>query len=119
MSEELRVHEKGKNYDEELIKQIEEDLLAVREKISRLYVKKKELEMELLNFEIAPFKIGDYALVNITVCGYEKWRKCLLEYHKGILYARPVDKYGSLSGRHYSLLSITKTYAEQLREVEE
>ena len=115
----LRIHENGKNYDEELRQQIEEDLLAVRDKISRLYVKKKELEMELLNFEISPFKIGDYALVNITVCGYEKWRKCLLEYHKGVLYARPVNKDGSLSSRHYSLLSITKTYVEQLREVEE
>lgn len=118
MMEMLYKHEVNGNYNEELKRQLEGELRSVNAEISSLYTRRKELNRALLELEIAPFKIGGYALVEITSGRNSKWQKCLLEYEKGVLFARPVKEDGSLSGRHYSLLSIYKPYSELLKEVE-
>lgn len=49
-----------------------------------------------------------------------KVRKCLIENERGILYLRPVNNNGELSGRHFSLTPIPgKTYSDYLKPVEE
>ena len=116
---ELRVHNKNGNYNEELREQIKGDLKVVSNKISELYAQRRELEKSLLELDIEPFKIGGYALVEITSGRSKKWQKCLLECESGILYARPVKADGSLSGRHYSVFAISKPYSYYLKEVEE
>ncbi len=49
-----------------------------------------------------------------------KVRKCLIENERGILYLRPVNNNGELSGRHFSLTPIPgKSYSDYLKPVEE
>lgn len=115
---ELRIHNKNGNYDEELRQQIMGDISQINAKMKKLSAKREELRKDLLSLDITPFKLGDYALVEITVGRNKEWKKCLLEYYGGMLYARPVKEDGSLSARHYSVLSFTKSYTQLLREVE-
>lgn len=115
----LRVHKINGNYNEELREQIKGDLKTVSEKISKLYAEKRELEKSLLELDIEPFKIGGYALAEITTGRNKRWQKCLLECENRILYVRPVKEDGSLSGRHYSIFAISKPYSYYLKEVEE
>lgn len=113
----LRVHKKNGNYDEELKKQLKGDLACVDAKIGELCHKKKELERDLLELEIKPFKIGGYALVKVPSGKSTKEQKCLLECENGILYVRPVKADGELSGRHFSVFPINKKYSDILKEV--
>lgn len=117
---ELRVHEKNGNYDEELRQQIRGDINKINKEIGELMKKRTELRKDLLNLDIAPFKLGDFALVEITVGRNKVWKKCLLEYDDGMLYARPVKEDGPLSKKHYSVYPFYhKTYSDYLKEVEE
>ena len=77
------------------------------------------LQSEKLSLEIAPFKIGDYALVEIATGRTRKQQKCLLECVDGMLYARPVKNDGELSGRHFSVIPFGKKYSDVLKPVEE
>ena len=113
----LRVHKKNGNYSEELKKQLRNDLFNINSEISKLHAKRIELERELLELEIKPFKIGDYALAEVPCGKSKKWQKCLLECENGILYVRPVKENGELSGRHFSLLSLSRPYSDFLKEV--
>lgn len=114
----LRVHKKNGNYNEELKQQIKYDIRCIDADISRLYAQKKALEKDLLELEIAPFKIGDYALVKVPSGKSHKEQKCLLECGEyGTLYVRPVKADGELSGRHFSLIPINKNYSDYLKEV--
>ena len=115
---ELRIHAKGGNYNEELRSQLKDDIQAITLEVSLLLEKKREKESQLLALEIEPFEIGDYALVEIASGRSKKWQKCLLECENGILYARPVKEDGFLSGRHFSVIPVPKTYADVLKEVE-
>lgn len=115
----LRNHAEGGNYKKELLSQLVTDLKVIKSEIKSLTEKQKEIESQILSLEIEPFEIGGYALVEITSGRSKKWQKCLLECVEGILYARPVKENGELSGRHFSLISITKPYSELLKEVEE
>ena len=85
--------------------------------ISTLRREKAFKEIELLELEIKPFKIGGYALVEVPCGKTKKWQKCLLEHEHGVLYARPVKENGELSGRHFSIIPVTKPYSEVLKEV--
>lgn len=77
------------------------------------------LQSEKLSLEIAPFKVGDYALVEIATGRTRKQQKCLLECVDGMLYARPVKNDGELSGRHFSVIPFGKKYSDVLKPVEE
>lgn len=77
------------------------------------------LQSEKLSLEIAPFKVGDYALVVIATGRTRKQQKCLLECVDGILYARPIKSDGTLSGRHFSVIPFGKEYSDFLKPVEE
>ena len=94
------------------ISRLHKRIQADRETIS-------SLQSEKLSLEIAPFKIGDYALVEIATGRTRKQQKCLLECVDGMLYARPVKNDGELSGRHFSVIPFGKKYSDVLKPVEE
>lgn len=86
--------------------------------IIRLQEQKIVLQKELLEIDIKPFKIGDYALVKIPSGRNVKEQKCLLECESGILYVRPIKENGELSGRHFSVVPVAgHKYSEYLKEV--
>ena len=68
-----------------------------------LSLEKTELQKELLEIKIKPFKVGDYCMAEVRAGKFLKVRKCLIENERGILYLRPVNNNGELSGRHFSL----------------
>jgi hypothetical protein len=85
-----------------------------------LSLEKTELQKELLEIKIKPFKIGDYCMAEVQAGKFRKVRKCLIENERGILYLRPVNNNGELSGRHFSLTPIPgKSYSDYLKSVEE
>ena len=107
-----------KNNDSEMIKVLTEEISTIETNIATLVELKKQRENQLLELLIKPFKIGGYALVEIPSGRTRKWQTCSLEAENGILYARPI-KDGILSGRHFSVIPINKSYSELLKEVEE
>ena len=94
------------------INRLHKRIQADRETIS-------SLQSEELSLEIAPFIVGEYALVEIATGRTRKQQKCLLECVDGILYARPVKNDGELSGRHFSVIPFGKKYSDVLKPVEE
>lgn len=100
---------------EKLEQQLLKDIQNINFEISKLIEKKREIEHQILSLRIKPFEIGGYALVEITSGRSKKWQKCLLECEHGMLYVRPVKEDGSLSGRHFSIIS--NDYTDLLKEV--
>lgn len=96
--------------------ELKNKIASTQSEIERLLEEKKVLEKELLELNIAPFKIGGYALVKVPCGKSTKEQKCLLECVDGFLYARPIKENGELSGRHFSL--IYQDYSKYLKEVE-
>lgn len=87
-------------------------------KIKDLHSERTALEEELLSIDIAPFKIGDYVLAEVSSGRSKKWQKCLLECESGYLYVRPVKEDGELSGRHFSIIPFgEQKYSDFLKEV--
>lgn len=115
----LRVHKKNGNFDEELERQLRNDIKCIEADIEDLVAKKVALQKDLLELKIRPFKIGDYAIASIPSGRSTKEQKCLLECENGILYLRPVKPDGDLSGRHFSCTVVNKSYTEVLKKVEE
>lgn len=95
------------------------EISQINGEITDLNIRKVELEKELLNELIKPFKIGGYALVQVPCGKTTKEQKCLLECGEwGTLYARPVKADGELSGRHFSIIPVAgHNYLEYLKEV--
>lgn len=86
--------------------------------ILNLQNEKTTLQEEALSIDIAPFKIGDYALAEVSSGRSKKWQKCLLECESGYLYVRPVKEDGELSGRHFSIIPFgEQKYSDFLKEV--
>lgn len=114
----LRVHKRNGDYDKELEKQLLNDIRGIDEDIKLLESKRKELEKDLLELRIKPFKVGEYVIAEVNSGRTKKEQTCLLECENGILYLRPVKSDGELSGRHFSLTPVgDKTYADFLKEV--
>lgn len=115
----LRVHSKTANYTTELRQQILGDIEHVDNCMEKLVAQKKKLQEDLLSLDIAPFKLGEYAMCYIPSGRNTKLQKCLLECVNGILYARPVAKDGTLSNRHFSIVPINVSYQTLLKKVED
>ena len=112
----LKKVSKQNNNRAEEIKQRQKEISDL---VANLKAEYKELNEELLSIQIAPFKLGGYALAEISSGRSKKWQKCLLECENGSLYVRPVKDNGELSGRHFSIFPWNgKTYADYLKEVE-
>lgn len=94
-------------------------IAEIDSKIVDLLVEKSLKQDELLSLQIAPFKLGDYAVALLPSGRTAKEQKCLLESENGTLYLRPVTKEGKLSGRRFSYIPIKQTYQEYLKPVEE
>ena len=104
----------------------EEKIVALKKEIEtmefQMHLLEEEItakQSELLSLQIAPFKIGDYAVALVPSGRTAKEQKCLLESAGGTLYLRPVNKDGKLSGRRFSYIPIKQTYQEYLKPVEE
>ena len=114
----LRVHKRNGDYDKELEKQLLNDIRGIDEDIKLLESKREELEKDLLELRIKPFKVGEYVLAEVNSGRSKKEQKCLLECERGILYLRPVKPDGELSGRHFSLsLYPGKSYSDYLKKL--
>ena len=89
----------------------------IDQKIFQLQQEKIDIQKEMLEIKIAPFKIGQIVLAEIPSGRSKKWQKCLLECENGILYLRP-KKDNGYSQRHFSLTPVgCKTYVYLLKEV--
>ena len=108
----------SKPNNEVLKKQLRNDIADIKEQIRDLKDELQDKERELLNEEIKPFKIGNYALAEISSGRSKKWQKCLLECENSTLYVRPIKEDGELSGRHFSIIPLgDQTYSDFLKEV--
>lgn len=116
----LRTHANKGNHNEELRKQLVNDIKAIDLEVENLSKKKTKLQEDLLGLDIAPFKIGEYAMCEVPSGRTTKVSKCLLECVNGVLYVRPVSEEGTLSQRHFMLLiPNNKTYKDYLKKVED
>ena len=89
------------------------------QKIRSLLEENEDIRKEILSIQILPFKIGDYAMAEVVAGKTRKVQKCLLECESGTLYVRPVKDNGELSGRHFSVCPVNKSYSDILKPVEE
>ena len=103
--------------DRKRISELWDSISNIDSTISKLQEQKRVLQEEMLSIEIAPFKIGGYALAEVSSGRSKKEQKCLLECEDGILFLRPVKPDGELSGRHFSLIPIDGDYLKHLKEV--
>lgn len=115
----LRVHKKNADPNKELRQQIVNDIEHVENCIRKLEAQKNQLEEDLIALDIAPFKLGEYAMCFIPSGRNNKLKKCLLECFNGVLYARPVNEDGTLSNRHFSIVPINVSYQTLLKKVED
>lgn len=118
----LRTHANKGNHNEELRKQLESSIRGAEHEIEEWKKNISQWKRELLELDIAPFKIGGYAMCEVPSGRKTKACKCLLECVEGILYVRPVADDGTLSQRHFSIIPIPitgKTYRELLKKVED
>ena len=114
----LRVHKRNDDYDKELEKQLLNDIRGIDEDIRLLESKRKDLEKDLLELRIKPFKVGEYVIAEVNSGRTKKEQTCLLECENGCLYLRPLKPDGELSGRHFSLFPVPgKTYSDYLRKL--
>lgn len=110
---------KATNKNNNKVSNLMAEISSINAEILELNTKKRELEKELLEEQIKPFKIGGYALVQVPCGKTTKEQKCLLECGEwGTLYVRPVKADGELSGRHFSIIPVAgHNYLEYLKEV--
>ena len=104
----------------------EEQIAVVKADIDRMefqmHLLREEIsakQKELLSLQIAPFKIGGYAIALVPSGRTAKEQKCLLECDGGTLYLRPVKEDGHPSRRRFAYYPIKQTYQEYLKPVEE
>lgn len=118
LSKSIKLAEKNVEKQESLLKDVRNELMSVLDDIARLTEKKVQLEEKYISIQIFPFRIGDYALAEVSSGRNKKWQKCLLECENGILYVRPVKEDGELSGRHFSIVPCgEQKYIDFLKEV--
>lgn len=112
----LKTRSKKKEGNERL-NEIEFEIKKIDDEIDGLNTRRKVLQEEALNIHIAPFKVGEYAIVEVPVGRAKKEKKCLLECEGRLLYVRPVNEDGSLSGRHFLIFPHgERTYADLLKK---
>ena len=110
---------KKKSNSNSKIEALRKEIMAKNKELLSLKSEISKLEEELLSLEIQPFKLGDYAYAELQIGRTKKECKCLLECENGILYLRPLNNNGELSGRHFSFIPIGKPYSSMLRKVED
>lgn len=104
--------------DEEKFLQLMSEVTDLDKQIFALQQRKEQVQNEMLEIKIKPFKVGQIVLAEIPSGRSKKWQKCLIECENGTLYLRPVKSDGEMSGRHFSLTPVgDKTYADFLKEV--
>lgn len=106
-----------KPHDEDKFLELMKEVTDIDQKIYALQQRKEEVQREMLEIKLRPFKIGQTVLADIPSGRSRKLQKCLLECEGGTLYLRPVKNDGELSGRHFSMTPVGgKTYADYLKE---
>lgn len=110
----------NQSIQEDKVQELLAKISEIGVEIYNKYAEKNALEKELLELKIAPFKLGDYVMAEVSAGKTKKLQKCLLENDGGILYVRPVKADGELSNRHFSVIPVgNKTYSDILKPVEE
>lgn len=105
--------------DEEKFLQLMSEVTDLDKQIFALQQRKEQVQNEMLEIKIKPFKIGQIVLAEIPSGRSKKWQKCLIECENGTLYLRPKKENG-YSQRHFSMTPIPpKTYSDYLKEVKE
>lgn len=90
----------------------------IDEEIEKLRCEKEQAQKEMLEIRIAPYKVGDYVMCELTSGRSRKWQKCLIEIENGCLYLRPIKNDGELSNRHFSFAPVPpKTFFDYFKEV--
>jgi len=105
--------------EENIVLEIMSRITDIDSEVYKLSLEKTELQKELLEIKIKPFKVGDYCMAEVSAGKTRKVQKCLIENEDGTLYLRPVKNDGELSGRHFSLVPVGKPYSDYLKPVEE
>ena len=93
------------------VAKIKAEIEDIRSQIDSLKHKRDTLEIELLQEEIKPFKIGDEVMYPVTIGKNKKLQKGILEAEVdtwATLYIRPYKNDGELSGRHFYISDYTK-----------
>ena len=103
------------------IEELNSELASNYKQIEQLLQINKEIKEEILEVQIAPFKLGGYAMCEVTLGKSAKLQKCLLECSEhGYLQVRPVKEDGTLSGRHFiKVPNSDNNYSHVLQEVKE
>lgn len=106
-----------KSNDEEKFLQLMSEVTDLDKQIFALQQRKEQVQNEMLEIKIKPFKVGQIVLAEIPSGRSKKWQPCLIECENGTLYLRPKKENG-YSQRHFSLTPVGgKTYADFLKEV--
>ena len=105
--------------EEERILQLMRESTDIDKEIFALQLRREQIQSEMLEIKIKPFKIGQIVLAEIPSGRTRKWQKCVIENEHGLMYLRPIKADGTYSERHFSLIPIPpNTYADYLKEVE-
>lgn len=104
--------------DEEKFLKLMSEVTNLDKQIFELQQRKEQVQIEMLEIKIKPFKIGQTVLAEIPSGRTRKWQKCIIENERGTMYLRPIKADGSQSERHFSMIPApSKTYADYLKEV--
>lgn len=86
--------------------------------IYKLQEEKIQCQTEMAEIKLAPFKVGDEVLCEVSSGRTKKEQKCVIEVEDGIIYVRPYKSDGELSGRHFSVTPLgDKTYSDFFKKV--
>lgn len=99
--------------------------LELMKKVSDLqaevYQKQLEIEkcqIEMAEIRLAPFKVGQDVMCEVSSGRTRKVQKCKIEIENGSVYVRPYKNDGELSNRHFNFTPVgDKTYADYFKEV--
>lgn len=107
-----------KTKGDEKVLELTNEITELDKKIFALQQKREQVQNEILEIQIHPFKVGQTVLAEIPSGRNKKWQKCIIESERGVLYLRPMKEDGELSVRHFSLIPVgDKTYVDYLKEV--
>ena len=115
----LKVSKKITNNDEEKFLKLMSEVSDLDKQIFALQQRREQVQSEMLEIRIKPFKVGQIVLAEIPSGRSRKWQKCVIENEHGFIYLRPIKADGSYSERHFSMIPVPpKTYSDYLKEVE-
>ena len=90
-------------------------LSLLREQRNNISSEIKSIKNRLAEIDLAPFKVGDVVMCEVSAGRTKKVQKCLVEIDDGVVYVRPYKNDGELSNRHFAVWG---KYTEAFEKVE-